>query len=162
MSNSPKISSSLSPSWLGGPFWAISSSNNCRFRSSTSAIRPSIVSRVTNRVTGPLASHLPGFGVIVHTGRKSGRRYRTPVNVFSAPGGYVVALVYGPDSEWVKNVIAAGGCELETRGRREHLTEPAIFHDEERRRVPPPVRLPLRLFNVTDFMRLTTGDVPPG
>src|SRR5439155_397421 len=39
MSNSPKISSSLSPSDGGGPFWAISSLNSCRFFSSTSAMR---------------------------------------------------------------------------------------------------------------------------
>jgi hypothetical protein len=37
---------------------------------------------VTNRVLGPVAPWLPGFGIVVHTGRKSGRTYRTPVNVF--------------------------------------------------------------------------------
>ena len=30
--------------------------------------------------------------------------------------GYLLALTYGPDSDWVKNVLAAGGCELVTRG----------------------------------------------
>ncbi len=111
--------------------------------------------RVTNRITGPLARRLPGFGVIVHTGRKSKRRYRTPVNVFAAPGGYVVALTYGPDSDWVKNVLAAGGCELERLGRTEHVTAPEVFHDEGRRAVPPMVRAALRVFRVSDFMRLT-------
>jgi hypothetical protein len=38
--------------------------------------------RVTNRITRPLARWLPGFGVVEHAGRRSGRRYRTPVNVF--------------------------------------------------------------------------------
>jgi hypothetical protein len=33
--------------------------------------------QVTNRVTGPFAHRLPGFGVVVHVGRKSGREYRT-------------------------------------------------------------------------------------
>jgi deazaflavin-dependent oxidoreductase (nitroreductase family) len=116
--------------------------------------------RVTNRVTGPLAPHLPGFGVIVHTGRRSGRRYRTPVNVFRVPGGYVVALTYGPDAEWVRNVIAAGGCELETRGRHEHLTHPELFHDEKRSHVPPPVRAILRRLGAADFLRLTTVQAP--
>ena len=50
MSNSPKISSSLSPSDGGGPFWAISSLNSCRFFSSTSAMRPSMVSWLMKRV----------------------------------------------------------------------------------------------------------------
>jgi deazaflavin-dependent oxidoreductase (nitroreductase family) len=112
--------------------------------------------RVTNRVTGPLAPRLPGFGVILHTGRRSGRRYRTPVNVFRVPGGYVVALTYGADAEWVRNVVAAGGCELETRGRREHLAHPELFHDERRSHVPPPVRPILRRLGAADFLRLTT------
>jgi hypothetical protein len=36
--------------------------------------------RFTNHVARPLAMLLPGFGVVVHTGRRSGREYRTPVN----------------------------------------------------------------------------------
>jgi hypothetical protein len=47
--------------------------------------------RVTNRLTRPPARRLPGFGVVVHRGRKSGREYQTPVNVFETSGGYVVA-----------------------------------------------------------------------
>jgi deazaflavin-dependent oxidoreductase (nitroreductase family) len=112
--------------------------------------------RVTNRVAGGVAARLPGFGVIVHRGRRSGRRYRTPVNVFHAPDGYVVALTYGVGSDWVSNVLAAGGCELETRGRLEHLTAPRVVHDESRRQVPPLVRPVLRLLDVADFVRLTT------
>ena len=55
--------------------------------------------RVANRLLGPLAPHLPGFGVVVHIGRKTHRRYRTPVNVFRRADGYVIALTYGPDAE---------------------------------------------------------------
>jgi deazaflavin-dependent oxidoreductase (nitroreductase family) len=110
--------------------------------------------RVTNRVTGPLAPWLPGFGVIVHVGRRSGREYRTPVNVFRDGRLHVVALTYGADADWVQNVLAAGGCELVTRGARRQMTEPRIVHDESRRRVPPPVRVPLRLLGVADFLLL--------
>jgi deazaflavin-dependent oxidoreductase (nitroreductase family) len=111
--------------------------------------------RFTNHLTGPFAARLPGLGVIVHTGRRSGRRYRTPVTVFAAPGGYVVALIYGVDSQWVRNVVAAGGCELDTRGRREQLTGPVVFHDETRSRVAPAVRPILRMLGVADFMQLS-------
>lgn len=38
---------------------------------------------VTNRLTLPLAPRLPWLGVVAHVGRRSGRTYRTPVNVFS-------------------------------------------------------------------------------
>ena len=38
---------------------------------------------VTNRVLGPFARHAPGFAVVLHVGRRSGRTYRTPVSLFS-------------------------------------------------------------------------------
>src|SRR6266545_2581521 len=113
--------------------------------------------RVTNRVIGPLAPHLPHFGVVVHRGRTSGRLYRTPVKLFPRPGGCVVALTYGPGSDWVRNVLAAGGCVLETRGRALPMTRPRLFHDEGRRAVPAPLRLVGGLGDVSDFLDLTFG-----
>jgi F420H(2)-dependent quinone reductase len=68
---------------------------------------------VTNRITSRFANRLPGFGILTHVGRKSGKVYRTPVNVFRAPDGFLIALTYGRDSEWVKNVLAAGKCQLD-------------------------------------------------
>jgi deazaflavin-dependent oxidoreductase (nitroreductase family) len=108
--------------------------------------------RVTNRVTGPLAPWLPGFGVVVHSGRKSGREYRTPVNVFRHGGGYVIALTYGAEADWVRNVLAAGRATLLTRGGRLELTGPELVHDESRGRVPRPVRAVLQLLDVADFL----------
>jgi deazaflavin-dependent oxidoreductase (nitroreductase family) len=101
-----------------------------------------------------VARRLPGFGIVVHTGRKSKRRYETPVNLFRAADGYVIALTYGPESDWVRNVLAAGSCELITRGRRKRLTSPVIRRDARQRLVPGPVRPALRLLRVTDFMHL--------
>ncbi|WP_131770729.1 nitroreductase family deazaflavin-dependent oxidoreductase, partial [Candidatus Protofrankia californiensis] len=116
--------------------------------------------RATNRVTGPAATRVPGFGVIVHKGRQSGREYRTPVNVFTSDGGYVVALTYGSDSDWVRNVLAAGGCELEHRGHREGLGSPHIVHDESRRQVPAALRPVLGAISVSDFMTLQPRPTP--
>jgi deazaflavin-dependent oxidoreductase (nitroreductase family) len=108
----------------------------------------------TNRVLGRIADKAPGFGKVVHTGRRSGREYRTPVNVFRVPEGYVLALTYGPDTDWVRNVLAAGTCELETMGRQVKLTNPRIVHDDQRRAMPFPVRQILGLIGVTDFLYL--------
>jgi deazaflavin-dependent oxidoreductase (nitroreductase family) len=110
--------------------------------------------RVTNRFLGRMATRLPGFGVVVHEGRKSGRQYRTPVNVFRRGDGYVIALTYGPGAEWVRNVLASGGCALETRGRTVRLTRPRLFHDEQRRAVPAAVRMVLGLAQVSHFLEL--------
>jgi F420H(2)-dependent quinone reductase len=71
---------------------------------------------VTNRITGRFAARMPGFGILTYVGRKSGRVYRTPVNVFRAPEGFLIGLTYGRESEWVRNVVSAGACQLETRG----------------------------------------------
>jgi deazaflavin-dependent oxidoreductase (nitroreductase family) len=110
--------------------------------------------RVTNRVTRPLAPYLPGFGVIAHTGRTSGKRYETPVNVFTRADGFVIALTYGTQSDWVRNVVATGACELLTRGGRYRLTNPEIVHDETRDDAPRFARPILRLIGAADFMRL--------
>ena len=67
---------------------------------------------------------LPGFGVVHHVGRRSGRAYRTPVNLFPSDGGYLIALTYGEHTEWVRNVLAAGGCVVETRGHSVACTTP--------------------------------------
>jgi deazaflavin-dependent oxidoreductase (nitroreductase family) len=111
--------------------------------------------RVTNRVLAPLALHLPMFGVVLHRGRRSGRAYRTPVNLFRRPGGVVIALTYGPDSDWVRNVLAADGCTVETRGHTLQLRSPRLIHDERRRCMPPVLRPIGRLGGVSDFLELS-------
>jgi deazaflavin-dependent oxidoreductase (nitroreductase family) len=126
--------------------------------------------RFTNRLLGPLARRLPWFGVVGHVGRTTGRRHRTPVNVFRQGDRYLIALTYGARAQWVRNVLASGGCDLETRGRTLRLTRPRLVRDERRRCVPPPVRLPLWLLGVADFLELeparpgqaTAGQAPPG
>ena len=110
-----------------------------------------------NRVTRHIAPRMPGFGVVVHRGRRSGRRYQTPVNVFATDDGYVLALTYGPDTDWVKNVLAAGGCELRTRGRVVRLVSPRLFHDEARHDIRPLERQVLRVIGVADFLSLKTA-----
>ena len=114
---------------------------------------------VTNRITSRFAARLPGFGIVTHIGRKSGRVYHTPINVFRAPNGFLIALTYGQESEWVKNVMAAGGCELKTRGRHYGLTAPIIVHDPTRGRFALPVRVILGLVGANDFMQLRNPEL---
>jgi deazaflavin-dependent oxidoreductase (nitroreductase family) len=110
--------------------------------------------KVTNRLTAPFAGHLPGFAVVIHRGRRSGRVYRTPVNAFRRSDDFVFAMTYGPDVDWVRNVEAAGECDIETCGRLVHLVEPRRFRDPARDAVPGPVRMILRLIDVDEFMAM--------
>jgi deazaflavin-dependent oxidoreductase (nitroreductase family) len=108
-----------------------------------------------NRLVKHVAPWTPGLGVVIHRGRRSGTVYQTPVTVFAIEDGYVLALTYGPDADWVKNVLAAGGCELRTRGRVIRLTAPRLFRDESRRDIRPLERQVLRLIGAADFLSLT-------
>lgn len=64
-----------------------------------------------------------------------------------------IALTYGRESQWVHNLLAQGGCELETQGRTVKLTRPRLFHDETRAAVPSLHRRFLTVFGVSDFLR---------
>jgi deazaflavin-dependent oxidoreductase (nitroreductase family) len=105
--------------------------------------------KVTNRITSPFAHRLPGFAVVHHVGRKSGRPRTTPVNMFRNGDEYVVPLTYGRDSQWVKNVLAAGELDLVTRGKRIRLAAPRIVQDGK---VPAPVHAILKTLNVVDYV----------
>jgi len=110
--------------------------------------------RVFNPVTRLVAGSLPGFGILTHTGRTSGRSYQTPLLVLRHGDHYVVGLWYGSDAHWVKNVLAAGGCEIRVRGRDVRLVDPELFADPQRRVLPLPLRLAGRLLRVTEFLRM--------
>jgi deazaflavin-dependent oxidoreductase (nitroreductase family) len=116
-------------------------------------IRP-FTTHVVNPIARRFASWLPGFGILEYRGRKSGRPYRTPLNVFRRGDWYVFALTYGADVEWVKNVLAAGGCILRTRGRAVRLIEPEVFVDPSRRLMPLVVRIVLRFDRASEFLRM--------
>jgi hypothetical protein len=74
-------------------------------------------------------------------------------------------VTYGQDTDWVKNVLAAGGCELRTRRRVIRLVSPRLFHDQSRRDIRPVERQVLRVLGVADFLSLKTAPpaaAPPG
>jgi deazaflavin-dependent oxidoreductase (nitroreductase family) len=60
--------------------------------------------RVVNRIQGVYAWVLPPWAVVLHQGRRSGRAYRTPVLAFRRDRTLIIALLYGDESEWLRNV----------------------------------------------------------
>lgn len=111
--------------------------------------------RYLNRIVGRIAGWAPSFAIVGHTGRRSGTTYRTPVNAFRTPDGYRIALTYGAGSDWVRNVRAAGGCEIVTRRRRLRLDRPRLVADTAYRWAPPPVRAILARLGVTHYLQLS-------
>jgi deazaflavin-dependent oxidoreductase (nitroreductase family) len=72
---------------------------------------------VTNPIQGAFAWRLAPWAVICHRGRRSGRLYRTPVVAFRRHGSLAVVVMYGEESDWVRNVLVAGGAEVVRGGR---------------------------------------------
>jgi len=109
---------------------------------------------VTNRVSVRMAGLLPGMGVVVHVGRQTSDVYRTPVMVFRTKHGFRIGLIYGRESEWVKNALAHGAVRLLTRRREYELFEPEVVTDPYRQHVPLPVRWALGPLRVSQFLDL--------
>jgi len=93
------------------------------------------VARFNRYVTNPIgkmwAGYAPGLAILEHVGRKSGKVYRTPLNVFSTDDGVAIMLTYGPDRDWLKNLSAAGSGRLKRRGRTFTVTDPRVVSKAE-------------------------------
>jgi deazaflavin-dependent oxidoreductase (nitroreductase family) len=116
-------------------------------------IRP-FTTHVFNPIGRRFARWLPWFGILDYRGRKSGKDYRTPLNVFRNDDDWVFALTYGSDVQWVKNVLAAREATLEKGRRRIRLVDPEVFVDPDRRFMPFPVRQFLGVLRVSEFLRM--------
>ena len=116
-------------------------------------IRP-FTTRFFNPFSRLFVRWLPGFAILVYRGRRSGKLYRTPMNVFRAGDDWVFALTYGSDVQWVQNIVASGEAELLVGRRRIRLVEPELFVDPSRRLMPFPVRHLLGIMRVSEFLRM--------
>ena len=96
---------------------------------------PQWVARFNRYVTNPIqriwAGWLPQMGILEHVGRKSGKPYRTPLNVFATDDGLAIVLTYGPDRDWLKNITATGHARMRHRGKTIELTNPRVMPKAE-------------------------------
>src|SRR5918995_76918 len=111
------------------------------------------------------SSGTPGgvASVIRHVGRTTGRPYETPVQAVATDDGFVIALPYGPNTDWLKNVLASGSATIAHEGNTYRVDQPEI--------VPSSVAAPHfspkdqrthRLFRVDQFLlvrRMEPDDV---
>jgi deazaflavin-dependent oxidoreductase (nitroreductase family) len=72
-----------------------------------------LLKHTLNRATVPLArAGIGPFALVRHVGRKTGRRYETPLLLARVDEGFVAELTYGPNVAWYRNVVAAGHCTV--------------------------------------------------
>jgi deazaflavin-dependent oxidoreductase (nitroreductase family) len=107
----------------------------------------------TNRLMRPLAGRLPPLALAHHVGRKSGRRYQTPVLAFPTHEGFVTPLPYGTDTDWCRNWVEAGEGVVEASGRRTAVENPRIVSADEGLPLLPAILRPgLRLLGLPGFL----------
>ena len=109
--------------------------------------------RFTNKLSRHIAGWLPGFGIVIHSGRRSGRTYETPVNVFRSKGGFVFALTYGR-ADWVQNVMAAGSAQLRSRRKVHEIVNPTIVAAPRHPDLPMVPRTILTWIDVHEELRV--------
>lgn len=88
--------------------------------------------RRTSRAMKPLAlksAGTPGAyaSVIRHVGRTTGRAYETPVGAVAIDDGFVIALPYGPNTDWLKNVLASGSAIIVDEGNTYDVDQPELL-----------------------------------
>jgi deazaflavin-dependent oxidoreductase (nitroreductase family) len=118
---------------------------------------PDQLARFNRHVTNPAArtfgGRVPPFGIVIHHGRKSGQEYRTPIWVFPARDGFTIALTYGSDRDWVRNIRTTGHFDLIYRKATYSLTDPALIEEEHGMADLPTILRPvLHTMGVTEFL----------
>jgi deazaflavin-dependent oxidoreductase (nitroreductase family) len=127
-----------------------------QIRSFNKHILNPILGRVARSAHGP-------FAIVKHVGRKSGKPYETTIIVFPAADGFVIALTYGPEVDWYRNVLAAGRCEVLWH-KKEYLIDaikPITLHDAEPL-LHQPERTILKLVATQHFAKMKSAVSPIG
>lgn len=126
---------------------------------------PSFVTQLNKRFANKALVHLAGLGPFVeveHVGRRSGTVYRTPIMAFRDGSTVTIALTYGANVDWLKNLRAAGGGRLHHRGSLLTVGPPrALSTATGMARMPQGVRQILSLVRSHDFVELdVVGERP--
>ena len=82
--------------------------------------------KYVNPMLRPLSKRMPGFAVISHRGRTSGKDYETIVTAYRKGSLLAIGLVHGK-TNWVKNVLAAGEADIVVGRRTLHLVNPRVL-----------------------------------
>ena len=79
-----------------------------------------------NPALRPLSKKLPGFSVIKHRGRTSGKEFETIVTSYRKGDVLAIMLAHGK-TNWVKNILAAGEADIHVSRKDLHLVNPRVL-----------------------------------
>jgi len=123
------------------------------------AIRP--MTKILNPLIIKFAGrrHVSIAAQIQHVGRRSGKVYMTPATAHVHGEVILIALTFGNQSDWARNVRAAGGCLVRINGRTYHATNPQFLSREQagpllKATFSPIQRAGTRMLGVRQFLRL--------
>lgn len=98
------------------------------------------------------------YSLIRHTGRVSGKAYRTPVDAAYLGDHVLITLPYGRRSDWLKNVLAKGGCEIVHMNQTYISSNPKILDIEEARALLPPGKE--SFLQTAEYLRMSISLLP--
>lgn len=106
-----------------------------RRRSGAPGGPPRVLVKATEPIANALAGHraFPLWAVIHHRGRRSGTTYATPIAVIPTvdPALVLIGLPWGPQTNWARNVVAAGSADLTWKGAARRVSAPRVVDPEE-------------------------------
>jgi deazaflavin-dependent oxidoreductase (nitroreductase family) len=124
---------------------------------------PKWLARVNKHVFNPREIRRGSRPVLTHVGRRSGVTYRAPLDAHPVDDGFVFFPMYGTDSDWVRNVLAAGSATLRFDGNDIELTTPRLLpRDEALPLLAPGTKLPPGIVRPDVLLRMTPVGAPPG
>lgn len=116
------------------------------------AFQRALMNPMQMRTAGTPAAYA---GIVRHRGRTSGRDYATPVGIVPVDDGFVIALVYGTRTNWLRNVLAAGSATIDHEGRTYLVDRPEVVRiTDVIDRFPASDRRGFRLLRVEDALHL--------
>ena len=92
---------------------------------------PRWLAKINKRVFNPRQIRKGNYPVVAHVGRTSGKTYRTPLDAYPTKTGFVLVARYGPNSDWVLNILAAGTATLRIGGDEHALDSPRLVSQGE-------------------------------
>ncbi len=123
------------------------------------------LTKVLNPVMLKLAGrrHVMMAAQIRHVGRRSGRTYVTPAGARLTGGTFVIPLTFGNQSDWSRNVRAAGGCEIRLDGTQYRAVQPELADRDQaapvlRAAFGPVERAMFRMLGIRQYLLLRRAE----